>query len=126
VDPVIKPRPVRPTKVLGSTTFRVGRTGRGLISGSTFHTGGRNVGLTTIDNPGQIRDIGSVGKEQGYHSFATLSWNRWSFAAMFGERRISVPTGFLEPTWAIPEPGAWTPGISWRWRGIGRWGSPVP
>jgi outer membrane receptor protein involved in Fe transport len=83
------------TKMLTSATFRVGRTGRGLISGSAFHTGGRTVGLNTLDNLDQTLSIHDVGKEQGYHSFATLSWNRWSFAAMFGERRIAVPTGYF-------------------------------
>ena len=80
---------------LASATFRVGRTGRGLISGSMFHTDGRTVGLSTLDNPEQVLSVGDVGKEQGYHSFATLSWNRWSFTAMFGERRIAVPTGYF-------------------------------
>jgi outer membrane receptor protein involved in Fe transport len=60
-----------------------------------FHTEGRTAGLTAIDSSGAVQNIGDVGKEQGYHSFATLSWNRWSFAAMFGERRIAVPTGYF-------------------------------
>ena len=84
------------TKVLASATFRVGRTGRGLVSGSMFHTDGRTVGLSTSDNPGQVVNIGGVGKEQGYHSFATLAWNRWSVTAMFGERRVAVPTGYYK------------------------------
>jgi iron complex outermembrane receptor protein len=83
------------TKLLGSATFRVGRTGRGLISGSGFHTEGRTVGMSTPDNPGQVQNILDVGREQGFHTFATVSWNRWSVAAMFGERRVAVPTGYF-------------------------------
>ena len=41
-------------------------------------------------------NIGGVGKEQGYHSFASLAWNRWSVTAMFGERRVAVPTGYYK------------------------------
>jgi outer membrane receptor protein involved in Fe transport len=78
-------------KTLGSTTFQFGRTGRGLIAGSVFHTGGRTVPQDTRE---MAAEVSGVGKEQGYHSFATLSWNRWSLAALFAERRITVPTGF--------------------------------
>ena len=82
------------TKALASTTFKFGRNGRGFLAGSLFHTGGRTLALNTPDSE-EALVLSGVGKEQGYHSFASIVWDRWSLIAMFGERRISVPTGYF-------------------------------
>jgi iron complex outermembrane receptor protein len=82
------------TKVIGSGEFQFGRTGRGIVSGSVFHTEGRQAGVTPLDDPGRVQTVDGLGREQGFHSYANLSWNQWNLTAMFGERRVSVPTAF--------------------------------
>jgi outer membrane receptor protein involved in Fe transport len=84
------------TKLIASSEFRFGRTGRGIISASVFHTDGRTVGVSPVNEPGQVQEVNGVGREQGFHTFANLTWKEWNFTAMFGERRVSVPTGFYQ------------------------------
>jgi len=71
------------SKALVSTAFSLGRNTRAMVSGSAFHTGGRTTG-----------EIAGIGKEHGYHSFATVSRKGITLTAMFNERRIAVPTGY--------------------------------
>jgi hypothetical protein len=82
------------TKLIGSGEFQFGRTGRGIVSGSGFHTEGRRIGVTPFDPPGPEQMVDGLGREQGFHSYANLSWSQWNLTAMFGERRVSVPTAF--------------------------------
>jgi iron complex outermembrane receptor protein len=77
-------------KAFVSSACYLGRGANLLLAASAFHARGRWIdgaglgGLAT----------GSVGAEQGYHSFAQLTWRSWSVTANFHGRRGLAPAGW--------------------------------
>ncbi len=77
-------------KALLASAFYLGHGANLLVAVSAFHARGRRIegaelgGLAT----------GSVGAEQGYHSFAQLTWRSWSVTANFHGRRGIAPAGW--------------------------------
>jgi iron complex outermembrane receptor protein len=80
------------TKLIASATATFGRTGRALISASAFHTGGRTADLNPFG--AEPQSVSGVGREQGFHAFANVSWNQWTFTGLFAERRVAIPTAY--------------------------------
>jgi len=78
-------------KMLVSTSTYLGRGANLLISGSVFHTTGRSVTAPELGN----LTTGSVGAEEGYHTFAQLTWRNWSVTANFQDRKAIVPIGWF-------------------------------
>ena len=83
------------TKFRTTATFRVGRTGKGLVSGSGFHTGGRSLVLTTLDDPPQAYRIGGAEKSRATTRSPRFRGTGGNVTALFGQRRIAVPTGYF-------------------------------
>lgn len=75
----------RKTMVAGSVYL--GRGANLLLSGSGFYTRGRS-----MEFDGRRTD--RLGAEQGYHTFAQLTWRNWSVTANFQDRKVIVPTGW--------------------------------
>lgn len=78
-------------KMLVSASMYLGRGANLLMAGSGFHTTGRNMDAPELGN---LR-TGSVDAEQGYHTFAQLTWRDWSVTANFQGRKSIVPTGWF-------------------------------
>src|SRR5262249_27980284 len=78
-------------KIFASTSVYLGRGANLLIAGSGFYTAGRSI---TVPELGNLR-TGSVDAEQGYHTFAQLTWRNWSVTANFHDRKAIAPIGWF-------------------------------
>ena len=77
-------------KTLVSSSMYLGRGANMLVAASGFHTRGRTMEAAEL---GGMR-TGSVGAEQGYHTFSQLTWRDWSLTANFHDRKGIAPAGW--------------------------------
>ena len=77
-------------RMLVSTSMYLGKGANLLLAGSGFHSTGRSLVAPELGN---LR-TGSVDAEQGYRSFAQLTWRNWSVIANFHDRKVTVPIGW--------------------------------
>ncbi|MBL8176614.1 MAG: TonB-dependent receptor [Bryobacterales bacterium] len=77
-------------KMLVSGSFYLGRGANLLLSASGFHTRGRTISAAELGG----LETRFAGAEQGYHTFAPLTFRYWSVTANFADRRAIVPTGW--------------------------------
>ncbi len=103
-------RLVRRNQSTGVDDISVWTNRPGMISGSMFHTGGRTVRLNSPD--GSDLRIPAFGKEQGYHSFATLSWNRWTLRRCLASAGSRFPPDFSGRIWETRAPAVSKPATS--------------
>jgi outer membrane receptor for ferrienterochelin and colicins len=85
-------------KTLVSSSMYLGRGANLLLSASGFHNRGRPIEAPELGN---LR-TDSVGAEQGYHTFAQLTWRDWSLTANFSDRKGIVPTGWFGTDFGNP------------------------
>jgi len=68
-----------------------------LISGSIFNSSGQSpLFFPAFDTPQTNHGLAvNMDGERGYHAFANLIWNSWSFTAYFNDREKAVPTAWF-------------------------------
>lgn len=91
--------------ILSASTY-LGRGANLLLALSGFHSAGRPADIpdsSGLEN--SLRRVEGVGADQGYHGFANLIWQDWSFTAYWNDRKGLRPAGLY---FAIPgDPGNW-------------------
>jgi len=75
----------------------LGRGANLLVSVSIFNNAGESrLYFLEFDNPATNNGWAvNMDGERGYHTFANLIWNNWSFLAYFGNREKVVPTAWF-------------------------------
>jgi iron complex outermembrane receptor protein len=78
-------------KALISTSAYLGNGANLLLSASGFRTGGRTITAPELNGA----QTGKSGAEQGYHTFAQLTWRNWNVMANFNQHKAIVPSGWF-------------------------------
>jgi outer membrane receptor protein involved in Fe transport len=86
----------RKTKLVASTSFRIGSDAHGLLSSSLLQSGGRTVDFPELAQAGLSPSrTDHVGAGSGYRLFGNLAWKNWTLVALFGQHKAIVPIGWF-------------------------------
>ncbi|MEO8096893.1 MAG: TonB-dependent receptor [Acidobacteriota bacterium] len=88
-------------KSRATASLYLGRGANLLVSLSGFHSTGRDIAVGPFGSFAG-GDTNRIGAEQGYHSFAQLTYRNWNFMANFSDRRILAPGGLYKTDFGDP------------------------
>jgi outer membrane receptor for ferrienterochelin and colicins len=91
------------TKTGFTTSQYLGKGVNLLLSASVFRTAGQSLFLPGYGNTGLGGEVARrLDAENGYHSFAQLTWGNWSATGYFNSRRVLQPQGVYEAQFNNP------------------------
>ncbi len=79
-------------KTLVSSAMNLGKGANLLLSASVFNDSGRELRVSADEGGEAVSGLAhGVDAQRGYHTFANLVWNKWSFTGYFNSREVRAP-----------------------------------